>query len=112
MRIVFAMAAAAALAALSASPARVGAADFASGFTEKTVQVGATTWHYRIGGTGSPVLLLHGYGDTGDMWAPLAPILARRTASSCRICPASDCHVRPPGRQRTTWRRRLVRCTS
>src|SRR5579884_2991795 len=77
MRIVFALAAAAALGSASASAARAGAAQFAPGFTETTVQVGATTWHYRIGGTGSPVVLLHGYGDTGDMWASLAPVLAK-----------------------------------
>jgi len=31
----------------------------------------------RTGGEGSAVLLLHGYGETGDMWAPLAARLAR-----------------------------------
>jgi pimeloyl-ACP methyl ester carboxylesterase len=77
MRIVCALAAAAAFGSLSASPAGAGAAGFAPGFTETTVQVGATTWHYRIGGTGPPVVLLHGYGDTGDMWASLAPVLAK-----------------------------------
>ena len=30
-----------------------------------------------IGGTGPAVVLLHGYGETGDMWAPLAVDLAR-----------------------------------
>ena len=30
----------------------------------------------RIGGKGPAVLLLHGYGETGDMWAPLAAELA------------------------------------
>src|SRR5262245_45569808 len=36
-----------------------------------------TTLHVRCGGTGSAVLLLHGYGETGDMWAPMAVDLAR-----------------------------------
>ena len=31
----------------------------------------------RVGGTGPAVVLLHGYGETGDMWAPLAADLAR-----------------------------------
>ena len=31
----------------------------------------------RIGGKGPAVVLLHGYGETGDMWAPLAADLAR-----------------------------------
>ncbi|HUK07474.1 MAG TPA: alpha/beta hydrolase [Stellaceae bacterium] len=33
--------------------------------------------HVRIGGSGAAVVLLHGYGETGDMWAPLAADLAR-----------------------------------
>jgi pimeloyl-ACP methyl ester carboxylesterase len=28
--------------------------------------------YVRVGGKGSAVVLLHGYGETGDMWAPLA----------------------------------------
>jgi pimeloyl-ACP methyl ester carboxylesterase len=35
-----------------------------------------TTIHVRSGGTGPAVLLLHGYGETGDMWAPMAIDLA------------------------------------
>ena len=31
---------------------------------------------WRIGGHGPAVVLLHGYGETGDMWAPLAIALA------------------------------------
>ncbi len=31
----------------------------------------------RFGGTGSAVLLIHGFGDTGEMWAPLAAELAK-----------------------------------
>jgi pimeloyl-ACP methyl ester carboxylesterase len=33
--------------------------------------------HVRVGGTGPAVVLLHGFGDTGDMWAPLAKALIR-----------------------------------
>jgi pimeloyl-ACP methyl ester carboxylesterase len=32
--------------------------------------------HVRVGGKGPAVLLIHGFGDTGDMWAPLAAALA------------------------------------
>jgi len=35
------------------------------------------TIHARVGGSGPAVVLLHGFGDTGDMWAPLAAVLAR-----------------------------------
>ncbi len=68
--------AAAAVIALFATPAPAQAQTFAPGFTEKTVNVGGTVWHYRIGGAGPTVLLVHGYGDTGDMWSGLAPSLA------------------------------------
>jgi len=38
---------------------------------------GDVTLHVRIGGQGPAVVLLHGFGDTGDMWAPLAAVLVR-----------------------------------
>jgi len=31
----------------------------------------------RVGGTGPAVVLIHGFGDTGDMWGPLAAKLVR-----------------------------------
>lgn len=33
--------------------------------------------HVRVGGTGPAVVLIHGFGDTGDMWAPLAERLVK-----------------------------------
>jgi len=33
--------------------------------------------HVRVGGSGPALLLLHGFGDTGDMWQPLAEILVK-----------------------------------
>jgi len=33
--------------------------------------------HVRLGGSGSPVLLLHGFAETGHMWNPVLPLLAR-----------------------------------
>jgi pimeloyl-ACP methyl ester carboxylesterase len=35
------------------------------------------TQYVRVGGTGPAALLLHGFGDTGDMWVPLAEALAK-----------------------------------
>lgn len=35
------------------------------------------TIYVRAGGQGSAVLLLHGFGDTGDMWAPAAKVLIK-----------------------------------
>jgi pimeloyl-ACP methyl ester carboxylesterase len=39
--------------------------------TQEIAANGATI-HVRVGGTGPAVVLLHGYGETGDMWEPLA----------------------------------------
>lgn len=33
--------------------------------------------YYRSGGAGPAVVLIHGFGDTGDMWTPLAVELAK-----------------------------------
>ncbi|MGO9046295.1 MAG: alpha/beta fold hydrolase [Xanthobacteraceae bacterium] len=38
---------------------------------------GDVTLYVRIGGQGPAVVMLHGFGDTGDMWAPLAAVLVR-----------------------------------
>jgi pimeloyl-ACP methyl ester carboxylesterase len=40
------------------------------------VQTNGTTVYVRVGGHGPAVVLLHGFADTGDMWAPLAAKLA------------------------------------
>ncbi|HWZ92745.1 MAG TPA: alpha/beta fold hydrolase [Polyangiaceae bacterium] len=50
---------------------------FAAGFSNKEIPANHTTIHVRIGGSGPAVVLVHGYGDTGDMWAPLAAELMR-----------------------------------
>ena len=47
------------------------------GFVEKNVKVNGVRINYKIGGQGSPVVLLHGYAETGHMWLPLMPLLAR-----------------------------------
>ncbi len=51
--------------------------DFPRDFHNEEIQTNGTTIHVRVGGEGPAVVLLHGYGDTGDMWAPLADDLAR-----------------------------------
>ena len=39
----------------------------------------APSCHVRAGGQGPAVVLLHGYGETGDMWAPMAADLVARS---------------------------------
>jgi len=46
-------------------------------FSERDAQLDDVTLHYRIGGQGSAVVLLHGYAQTSHMWSPLAARLAR-----------------------------------
>lgn len=60
-----------------AAPAAAGVQPFPAGFRTQDIQVGDATLHVRVGGSGPAVILLHGYGETGDMWAPLAADLAR-----------------------------------
>src|SRR3954454_15662925 len=50
---------------------------FPPGFQTQGIQTNGTTLHVRVGGQGPAAILLHGYGETGDMWAPLAADLAR-----------------------------------
>ena len=49
-----------------------------SGFTDRFARVNGVRLHYVIGGKGSPVVLLHGYAETGHMWRPIMPLLAQR----------------------------------
>ena len=49
-----------------------------AGFTERFAKVNGVRLRYLIGGQGSPVVLLHGYAETGHMWHPIMPLLARR----------------------------------
>ena len=54
------------------------ARDFAfPGFAVRELVGNGATIHVRWGGSGPAVVLLHGYGETGDMWATLAVDLAR-----------------------------------
>jgi pimeloyl-ACP methyl ester carboxylesterase len=41
----------------------------------REISANGVTLHVRTGGQGPAVVLLHGYGETGDMWAPLAAAL-------------------------------------
>src|SRR3984893_211523 len=50
---------------------------FPGTFHTQRVQTNGTSLFVRVGGEGPAVILLHGFGDTGDMWAPLAAVLAK-----------------------------------
>jgi haloacetate dehalogenase len=48
------------------------------GFTTADIDAGGTTIHTVHGGSGPPLLLLHGYPQTHVMWHKIAPRLAER----------------------------------
>jgi pimeloyl-ACP methyl ester carboxylesterase len=50
---------------------------YPASFQTKLVPTNGTSLYVRFGGKGPTVILLHGFGDTGDMWAPLAAVLVR-----------------------------------
>jgi pimeloyl-ACP methyl ester carboxylesterase len=50
---------------------------FPATFATQMVQTNGTSLHVRVGGKGPAVVLLHGFGDTGDMWAPIAAALVK-----------------------------------
>jgi len=50
---------------------------FPPAFTVKHVPAKDVTIYVRFGGSGPAVVLLHGYGETGDMWVPMAADLVR-----------------------------------
>jgi pimeloyl-ACP methyl ester carboxylesterase len=46
-------------------------------FRTQKVSTNGATINVRVAGSGPAVVLLHGYGETGDMWVPLAKDLAK-----------------------------------
>jgi pimeloyl-ACP methyl ester carboxylesterase len=69
--------ASAAIAAALAAPAVARVTPFPAGFHAQMIPTNGTALYVRVGGQGPAVVLLHGFGDTGDMWAPLAAILVK-----------------------------------
>jgi pimeloyl-ACP methyl ester carboxylesterase len=52
-----------------------GVEPFPKGFHTEQIATNGTSLYVRTGGHGPAIVLLHGFGDTGDMWAPLAAVL-------------------------------------
>lgn len=72
MRILFSAAAL----VLSLAAAKAAVVPFPADFKTETIATNGTKLFVRVGGSGPAVVLLHGFGDTGDMWAPIAIKLA------------------------------------
>ncbi|WDZ97242.1 alpha/beta hydrolase [Herbaspirillum sp. WKF16] len=84
MRMIFALLLVLASLLPFSSSAATKAFTFPAGFKTQMIATNGTRLHVRVGGHGPAVLMLHGYGETGDMWAPLA---ARLAASHTVIVP-------------------------
>lgn len=60
-----------------AGSAAAGIEPFPASFRTQEIATNGTSLYVRVGGQGPAVVLLHGFADTGDMWAPLAAALAK-----------------------------------
>jgi pimeloyl-ACP methyl ester carboxylesterase len=67
-----------AAALLASTPGLAEVVPFPAAFKVRAIPVDGATIHTRVGGEGPTVVFLHGFGDTGDMWAPLAARLMGR----------------------------------
>jgi haloacetate dehalogenase len=57
--------------------------NFFPGFQQRRIALGALTLNVRLGGSGSPILLLHGLPQTHVAWHKIAPELARHFTVIC-----------------------------
>ncbi|HEX4301495.1 MAG TPA: alpha/beta hydrolase [Rhizomicrobium sp.] len=62
---------------VAAVPAAARVLPFPMSFHARNIATNGTTLYVRVGGSGPAVVLLHGFGDSGDMWAPLAAKLVK-----------------------------------
>ncbi|TGT39136.1 alpha/beta hydrolase [Mesorhizobium sp. M8A.F.Ca.ET.165.01.1.1] len=58
-------------------PASARVVAFPASFKTQTIKTNGTSLHVRVGGKGPAIVMLHGFGDTGDMWAPAAIALMK-----------------------------------
>ncbi len=58
-------------------PRSAGGGTIPAAFVERFAEVNGVRLHYLMGGQGSPVVLLHGYTQTGYAWHPIMPLLAQ-----------------------------------
>src|SRR5277367_6429139 len=66
-------------------------------FKTETIPTNGTSLYVRVGGKGPAVILLHGYGETGDMWAPLAAVLVKDHTVIVPDLRGMGLSTRPPG---------------
>lgn len=62
---------------VAGTPASAEIKPWPAGIRSEQIPVSDGTQYVRVGGQGPAVVLLHGFGDTGDMWVPLAEVLMK-----------------------------------
>lgn len=66
------------------------------GFDETEIETSGARIRVRQGGSGPPLLLLHGYPQTSAMWRHVAPALARRFTVVCPDLRGYGASSKPP----------------
>jgi pimeloyl-ACP methyl ester carboxylesterase len=66
------------------------------------------TLHVAIGGSGSPVVLLHGFPQTHLMWRHVAPLLASQHTVICPDLRGYGASCKPPAASRHTYSKRTM----
>lgn len=85
-----------------------GPARFATGFEQGNVNVDGGTIHYVRGGSGSPLLLIHGWPETWWAWHKVMPSLAREhTVIAVDLPGLGDSSAPPSGYDKATTARRI-----
>jgi haloacetate dehalogenase len=74
----------------------IGGTGMFSGFETSTVDVGETTILIRRKGSGTPLLLLHGFPETHLMWHRVAPALAEEFTVVCADLRGYGASGKPP----------------
>ena len=85
------------LVGLMACPAAARIQPYPTTFKTETIPTNGASLYVRIGGKGPAVMLLHGYGETGDMWAPLAAVLVKDHTVIVPDLRGMGLSSRPPG---------------
>ena len=80
----------------------MGADSLFPGFAAQRIRATGTDIHCIVGGSGPPLLLLHGYPQTHAMWHRIAPALARRVHGRVSpTCAATATRASPRATRRT-----------
>ncbi|MEO7731343.1 MAG: alpha/beta hydrolase [Kofleriaceae bacterium] len=81
-----------------------------AGFTSHLADVGAVKIHYVMGGSGPPLLLVHGWPETWYEWRKMMPALARRhTVIAVDLRGIGDSSLEPSGYDKKTLANDLFR---